>query len=63
MWATILPLIVKYGIPVAYEIWGVVSKHPEPTETAWAELLALNAKTDATYFAEAQARAATKPTV
>jgi hypothetical protein len=58
MWPALIPLIVRYGIPGAYEVWKIISKHPEPTEAAWQELLALNAKTDAQYLAEAEARKA-----
>ncbi len=57
-WATLVPLIVQYGIPATYQLWQIVTQHPEPTEEAWQKLLALALKPMSVYLSEAQARAA-----
>jgi hypothetical protein len=49
----LLPLIVQYGIPVAYQIWQTISKHPAPTQEAWDDLLVLNAKPLSQYVIDA----------
>lgn len=41
-WPEVIQLIIKYGIPGAYNIYLVVSQHAEPTPQAWEALLAVN---------------------
>lgn len=56
-WATLIPLMVQYGIPATYQLWQIITTHPEPTEEAWQKLLALALKPMPEYLREAQARA------
>lgn len=56
-WAQLIPLLVQYGIEGAYRVWRIIQEHPEPTEEAWAKLLALALKPMAHYEKEAQERA------
>jgi hypothetical protein len=56
-WTTLIPIIVKYGVPYAYDFWTIVTTHTEPTEEAWQKLLALSQKSYGSYISEAQARA------
>jgi hypothetical protein len=56
-WELLIPVIVKYGLPWALDLWQIVTKHPVPTEQAWLELRALSQKTMDDYIAEAKAKA------
>jgi hypothetical protein len=59
---TILALIVKYGIPLAEQIYNTVSKHGAPTPEMWTELKALNAMwTVERYEAEAKEKGTPVP--
>lgn len=53
-WATLLPVIIEHGIPYAFKLWDVISRHPEPTLEAWKELLAFSDKTYDDYIREAK---------
>ena len=59
-WELALPLIDKYGIPLAYQLWEIVTKHPVPTKEAWDELQAA-VRTYDQYIAEAKARKEVTP--
>ena len=52
-WAILAPIIAQYGIPWAFEFWTIITQHPEPTEEAWAKLLALSQKSYQAYIDEA----------
>ncbi len=41
-WTVLLPIIAQEGIPFAYSLWQIITQHPEPSEEAWAKLLALS---------------------
>ena len=43
-WATIIQLIITYGIDQAYKIWQI-AKEGEPDEAAWEKLRALSLNT------------------
>ena len=60
-WNLLLPLIAQYGIPGAYSIWTTITKHPEPTEEAWNELLSLSQKTTLQYINDARAKLGLPP--
>jgi hypothetical protein len=60
-WATLIPIIVRYGVPYAYDFWKIVTTHTEPTEEAWQKLLALSEKSYSSYISDAQARAGGTP--
>lgn len=52
-WATIIPLITKYGLQWAYDFWNIIKTSGTPTDEQWAALLELNKKTLAQYVDEA----------
>lgn len=53
MWASLLPIIAKYGLDFAYSLWMKIEAGKEPTTADWSEL-----KTFASKDAEAYLRAA-----
>lgn len=60
-WSFFGPLIVRYGIEGAYKIAAIIAEHGEPTQEAWAKLLALGLKSEADYIKEAMERAGYAP--
>lgn len=60
-WEILLPLIVQYGVPYAYQLWATITKHPEPNEAAWSELLALSQKTTLQYINDERAKLGLPP--
>ena len=55
-WATVVQLIITFGVDEAYKIWQI-AKSGEPDEAAWEQLRQLSLKDYDTYIAEAKARA------
>ena len=55
-WAELIPIIAKYGIPYAFELWKVITKYPAPTAEAWNALFESTQKTLEDYIAEERAR-------
>lgn len=54
IWATLIPIIAKYGVEFAYKLWANVSSKQEVTQEQWDELLKLADKTFDDYLAEAK---------
>lgn len=44
-WATLLPIIIQYGLPVAEAIWAKAAAGKDPTAQDWTDLTALTART------------------
>lgn len=44
-WATLIPIIAAYGLPLAEKLWQKWSTNSEPTQADWDELKALGAQT------------------
>lgn len=57
-WATVVQLIITYGIDQAYKIWQI-AKSGEPDEASWEQLRQLSLKTYDDYLQEARERAGT----
>jgi hypothetical protein len=57
MWATLLPIIAKYGLDFAYSLWTKIQTGKDPTATDWTELKAFANKDSEAYLKEACARA------
>lgn len=55
-WEVLIPIIAKYGIPYAFELWKVITKYPTPTDEAWNTLFANTQKTLEQYIEEEKAR-------
>ena len=55
-WELLIPVIVKYGVPWAFDLWKIVTAHPVPTDEAWAQLRALSQKGMDEYIAEARGK-------
>lgn len=56
-WATLLPVILRDGIPAAMRLWQMLQSNEPVTQDKWDELARLSQKTYDDYIAEAQARA------
>lgn len=54
IWATLIPIIAKYGVEFAYKLWANVQSKQEVTQEQWDELLKLADKTFDDYLAEAK---------
>jgi hypothetical protein len=55
-WEVLIPIIAKYGIPYAFELWKVITKYPVPTDEAWDTLFTSTQKTLEQYIEEEKAR-------
>jgi hypothetical protein len=60
-WADLAPVIARYGIELAYELWKLATSGGAPTEADWQGLLALARKPMADYLKEARERAGQPP--
>jgi hypothetical protein len=56
-WATLVPLIIQYGLPVAESIWKKVTSGTVPSQSDWDELKALASETARDRALAAMARA------
>lgn len=56
MWLVLAPIIARYGIEIAYDIWKNIQAKGEPTEEQWAALLAKSRRGYDQYIADAKAR-------
>jgi hypothetical protein len=56
MWPVFLPIIARYGIEFAMQLWQNVKNKAEPTQEQWDALIQLSKKTADDYLAEAQGR-------
>lgn len=41
MWATLLPVILQYGVPFAEKLWMLIQSNAVPTQADWDSLRAL----------------------
>lgn len=57
MWTILAPIIAKYGVEFAYNLWGNIKAGGDPTEEQWATLRELAKKTASDYLKEAEAKA------
>ena len=55
-WATVVQLIITYGIDQAFKIWEI-AKAGEPDEAAWEKLRALSLVSYDDYIRQARERA------
>ena len=55
-WEILIPIIAKYGIPYAFELWKVITKYPAPSDEAWNTLFTSTQKTLEQYIEEEKAR-------
>ncbi len=60
-WPVLIPLIAQYGVPWVYQLYLIVTQHPEPTDEAWMKLLALSQKPILEYINEARAKIGLPP--
>lgn len=51
----IIPLVVKYGVPGAIEIWKIVTRQDVPDEKMWSDLLAAENASHARFSAAIKA--------
>lgn len=56
-WADLAPVIARYGIELAYELWKLAAAGGQPTDADWQSLIALARKPMEEYLTEARARA------
>lgn len=56
MWTILIPIIAKYGVEFAYQLWANI-KAGDPTEEQWTALRTLADKSYDDYIAEARAKA------
>jgi hypothetical protein len=56
-WATIIPLIITYGLPLAESIWKKATSGTDPTQADWDELKTLASATARDRALAAMARA------
>ena len=57
-WEMLMPVIARYGVEFAYELWNTIKDKHQPTEEDWQIILTLARKPMAEYIQEAKARAA-----
>jgi hypothetical protein len=55
MWAALIPIIARYGLPLGEKLWQLSQTAKDPTQADWDALKALSLKTPADYLAEAAA--------
>lgn len=60
MWTALIPVMVKYGVEFAYQLWANIKSDKEPTQEDWDKLLALSTKTYDDYVNEALAKRGVK---
>lgn len=63
MWTSLTPIIARYGVEFAYQLWGNIKSNKEPTEDDWQLLKGLAEKRFDDYLFEAQRRINTTPGV
>ena len=56
-WSTLVPLIVKFGVPFAEKIWQLFTAGGVPTPEDWAALRALSQQTARSQMVDALNRA------
>jgi len=61
MWATLLPVILQYGVPFAEQLWQNINSTTPPTQAQWDALKALSQQTAKTQMLAALARAGIDP--
>ena len=44
-WATLIPIIIQYGLPVAEKLWSLWTTNAAPTAADWEALKALGVST------------------
>lgn len=62
MWATLLPVILQYGIPVAEKLWTLISANAAPTQADWDNLRALTTQDAKSKMLEALLKNGIDPT-
>ena len=55
-WITLLPIIIRDGIPAAMRLWQMVTSEKEITQEDWDTLEGLSQKTYDDYIREAEER-------
>jgi len=55
-WLTMLPIIIRDGIPTAMRLWQLITSKDEVTQEQWDQLENLSKKTYDDYILQAQAR-------
>lgn len=57
MWASLIPVILQYGVPFAEKVWQKWSSGNNPTQADWDELKALGKNTARSQMLDALSRA------
>lgn len=60
-WATLIPIIAQYGIPLAEKLWSKWTSNTVPTQADWDELRALAQQNASTHMLAALSRAGIDP--
>jgi len=60
-WATLIPLISRYGLPLAEKLWHLFNSGGAPTQADWDELRKLGDQTATSQLTDALLRAGIDP--
>ena len=56
-WATLIPIILQYGVPLAEKLWQLASSGKDPAQADWDALKALTNQTALSQMQDALTRA------